>query len=122
MTVPGSDPRHPYVFCADLTHSVSLFAEHEMVISSAEKEFLEVNEDKSLHHMFARPSSLPSSLKAEKLIYPKMPDWAKLSWSPVSQAFLPSERVGRSRFLNFLSRYEILMKILLYCNMSLAAR
>lgn len=66
------------------------FAEQEMVISSAEKEFLEVNQDKSLHHMFARPSSPPSSLKAEKVIYPKLPPWAKPSWS--SQPNVPTFR------------------------------
>lgn len=92
MTVPGSDPRHPYVFCADLTCSVSLFAEQEMVISSAEKEFLEVNQDKSLHHMFVRPNSPPFYLRAEKLVYPKVPHWIKLSWS--SQPSVPAFREG----------------------------
>lgn len=49
-----------------------------MVISSAEKEFLEVNQDKSLHHMFVRPNSPPFSFKAEKSVYPKMFHWTKL--------------------------------------------
>lgn len=88
--MPGSDPRHPCVFCADLTCSVSLCAEQEMVISSAEKEFLEVNQTKLCNTFWS--DSPPSSLKAEKLIYAKMPHRAKLSWP--SQPSVPAFREG----------------------------